>query len=98
MVMQHKACCLICQAWICQDFELYKLLLGEKALTEQLIASKNSTTTDFNKKWQPLISSKHSLIRLHFYHPFSYFYYFHFLNLLPIYSFIIIVSIIFKSH
>lgn len=39
------------------DFELYKLLLREKALTEQLIVSKNKTTTDFNKKWQPLISS-----------------------------------------
>ena len=39
------------------DFELYKLLLREKALSEQLIASKNNTTTDFNKKWQPLILS-----------------------------------------
>ena len=32
------------------DFELYKLLLREKALTEQFIASKNNTITDFNKK------------------------------------------------
>ena len=31
------------------DFELYKLLLREKALTEQLIASKNNSITDFNK-------------------------------------------------
>ena len=40
------------------DFELYKLLLHVKVLTEQLIASsKSNTITDFNKKCQPLISS-----------------------------------------
>ena len=64
------------------DFELYKLLLHEKALTEQLIASKNNTTTDFNKKMATSYFKQFhfllSLIRLHFYHPFSYFYYFHY--------------------
>ena len=63
------------------DFELYKLLLREKVLTELLIASKNNTITDFNKKWQPHFKKFHfwhGLIRLHFCHPFSYFYYFQF--------------------
>lgn len=40
------------------DFELYKLLLREKALTEQLIASpKIKLPLISTKKWQPLISS-----------------------------------------
>ena len=38
-------------------FELYKLLVRKKGLMKQLIASKNNTITDFNKKWQPFISS-----------------------------------------
>jgi len=38
------------------DFELYKLLLREKALAEKHIAFKNNSFATFNKKWQPLVS------------------------------------------
>ena len=37
------------------DFKLYKLQLCEKSLTEEFIAT--DTIIDFNKKWQPFISS-----------------------------------------
>ena len=51
--------------------ELYKLHLREKALTVQLIATKNNTIIVFDKKWQPFISSNfnfmHSLTRSHSY-------------------------------
>ena len=59
LVLLDVAKYFICKCFLNEkslDFELYKLQLGEKALTEQFIATKNNTITVFYNKWQPFMS------------------------------------------